>query len=61
MADNWPETASTGSSLTLKLNVTSAGKLVCKEVLRWAIDRCKTEAYATIGRRDTSQGLKCGQ
>ena len=38
----------------------STEMLVCKEVLCWASDRCKNEAYTTFGRRDTSQGLKCG-
>ena len=61
MADNWLDTACTGLSLTSKLNVTSALKLACKEVLRQAIDRCKNKAYMTFSRRDTSQGLKCGQ
>ena len=60
MANNWSDTASTGLSLTTKQNMTSALKLVCKEVLRWAIDCCKNEAYTTFGRRDTTQGLKCG-
>ena len=60
MAGNWSDTASTGSSLTSKLNVTSALKLVCKEALRQAIDCCKNESCTSFVSQDTVQGLKGG-
>ena len=60
MTNDLSHTASTVSSLTSKLNLTSALELMCKDMLCWSIDHCKNEACTTFGRQNTVHDLKCG-